>query len=86
MTARHEVSAMSSKRSATVFVSPDLKFYSLRDGPASIEEHYSKRAGKSQPMDIEWAKDGITGELFIFQARPETVHSTNRKTLSKPIA
>jgi len=40
-----------------------------------IEDHYSKRAGRSQPMDIEWAKDGITGELFILQARPETVHT-----------
>ena len=43
----------------------------------SIEEHYSKRAGRHQPMDIEWAKDGITGELFILQARPETVHGQN---------
>jgi len=34
-----------------------------------IEEHYNK------PMDIEWAKDGVTGRLFIVQARPETVHS-----------
>lgn len=41
----------------------------------AIEDHYSKRAGKHQPMDIEWAKDGITGELFILQARPETVHA-----------
>jgi pyruvate, water dikinase len=40
-----------------------------------IEEHYSERAGHRQPMDIEWAKDGFTGELFIVQARPETVHS-----------
>ena len=40
-----------------------------------IEDHYSKLAGKHQPMDIEWAKDGITGELFILQARPETVQS-----------
>lgn len=40
-----------------------------------IEDHYSKRAGKHQPMDIEWAKDGVTGELFILQARPETVHA-----------
>src|SRR6187549_907236 len=43
----------------------------------AIEDHYSKRAGKSQPMDIEWAKDGITGELFILQARPETIHGQN---------
>lgn len=41
----------------------------------AIEDHYSKLAGKSQPMDIEWAKDGVTGELYILQARPETVHT-----------
>jgi pyruvate,water dikinase len=40
-----------------------------------IEDHYTQKAGKFKPMDIEWAKDGITGELFIVQARPETVHS-----------
>ncbi|RJO58965.1 phosphoenolpyruvate synthase [Candidatus Parcubacteria bacterium] len=40
-----------------------------------IEEHYSQRAGKFKPMDMEWAKDGETQELFIVQARPETVTS-----------
>ena len=40
-----------------------------------IEQHYSKRAGKSVPMDIEWAKDGENGQLFVVQARPETVQS-----------
>jgi pyruvate,water dikinase len=45
-----------------------------------IEDHYSERAGHPQPMDIEWAKDGISGELFIVQARPETVHSTKSLT------
>ncbi len=40
-----------------------------------IEDHYSKLARHPQPMDIEWAKDGVTRELFILQARPETVHS-----------
>jgi pyruvate,water dikinase len=40
-----------------------------------IEDHYSKKAGANRPMDIEWAKDGISGELFIVQARPETVQS-----------
>ncbi len=44
-----------------------------------IEEHYANKAGRPQPMDIEWAKDGKTGELFILQARPETVHATARK-------
>lgn len=46
-----------------------------------IEEHYSNRAGRSQPMDIEWAKDGITGELFILQARPETVHAQKQENV-----
>jgi len=41
----------------------------------AIEDHYSKKAGKERPMDIEWAKDGISGDLFIVQARPETVQS-----------
>lgn len=40
-----------------------------------IEDHYSRLADAPVPMDIEWAKDGVTGELFIVQARPETVHS-----------
>jgi pyruvate,water dikinase len=40
-----------------------------------IEEHYSKRADRPTPMDIEWAKDGRSGQLFIVQARPETVHA-----------
>ncbi|WP_084235569.1 phosphoenolpyruvate synthase [Papillibacter cinnamivorans] len=40
-----------------------------------IEDHYSGHAGKDRPMDIEWAKDGGSGELFIVQARPETVQS-----------
>jgi pyruvate,water dikinase len=40
-----------------------------------IENHYSAKKGHYQPMDMEWAKDGKTGELFIVQARPETVQS-----------
>ncbi len=40
-----------------------------------IEEHYGR------PMDIEWAKDGYSGDLFIVQARPETVHSTKGTVL-----
>jgi len=41
----------------------------------AIEDHYTKKAGETRPMDIEWAKDGNTGDLFIVQARPETVQS-----------
>ncbi len=40
-----------------------------------IEDHYSAKRGQATPMDIEWAKDGRTGELFIVQARPETVQA-----------
>lgn len=45
-----------------------------------IEHHYTARRGQPTPMDIEWAKDGETGELFIVQARPETVHSRRTET------
>ncbi len=44
----------------------------------AIEEHYTRKAGRDTPMDIEWAKDGITGDIFIVQARPETVQSRKR--------
>jgi pyruvate,water dikinase len=40
-----------------------------------VEDHYSHKQNRWVPMDLEWAKDGITGELFIVQARPETVQS-----------
>jgi pyruvate, water dikinase len=40
-----------------------------------VEDHYSTKRGHPVPMDLEWAKDGTTGELFILQARPETVQS-----------
>jgi len=40
-----------------------------------IEDHYSAKRGCPTPMDMEWAKDGLTGELFIVQARPETVQA-----------
>ncbi|MBC7823331.1 MAG: phosphoenolpyruvate synthase, partial [Candidatus Parcubacteria bacterium] len=40
-----------------------------------IEDHYANVRGTDSPMDIEWAKDGETGDLFIVQARPETIHS-----------
>jgi len=46
-----------------------------------IENHYSTLAGEYRPMDIEWAKDGRDGRLYIVQARPETVQS--RKSTTK---
>lgn len=44
-----------------------------------IEKHYSQEAGEYRPMDMEWAKDGVSGELYIVQARPETVQSQRMK-------
>jgi pyruvate,water dikinase len=40
-----------------------------------IEDHYGAKHGRPTPMDVEWAKDGRTGELFVVQARPETVQA-----------
>jgi pyruvate,water dikinase len=57
----------------------DYEVLQLARWACVIEDHYSGRAGRRQPMDIEWAKDGRTGETFILQARPETVHSTRRE-------
>ncbi|MFH7241325.1 MAG: phosphoenolpyruvate synthase [Spirulina sp.] len=62
---------------------PDRKKFCISDDEALtlakwaciIEDHYSAHRGKETPMDIEWAKDGMTGELYIVQARPETVQS-----------
>ena len=52
----------------------------LAEWALRIEEHYSRKRGVDMPMDIEWAKDGVTGDLFIVQARPETVHSQHQIT------
>ncbi|MEA2048860.1 MAG: phosphoenolpyruvate synthase [Campylobacterota bacterium] len=45
-----------------------------------IENHYSKQAGYDKPMDMEWAKDGLDGHIYIVQARPETVESKKEST------
>jgi pyruvate, water dikinase len=45
----------------------------------AIEAHYSATAGRLTPMDIEWARDGEDGRLYILQARPETVHRAERR-------
>ena len=48
-----------------------------------IEDHYSAVRGTYTPMDIEWAQDGLTGDLFIVQARPETVQSQKADNILK---
>jgi pyruvate,water dikinase len=57
----------------------DDNILTLAQWALAIEDHYSERAGRATPMDIEWAEDGRTGELFILQARPETVHSRDQR-------
>ncbi|MEX1183183.1 MAG: phosphoenolpyruvate synthase [Gemmatimonadota bacterium] len=47
----------------------------LAEWACIVEDHYSSRRGEPTPMDMEWAKDGETGDLYLVQARPETVHS-----------
>jgi phosphoenolpyruvate synthase len=57
------------------FAISDAEALQLARWACRIEAHYSARRGQPTPMDIEWAKDGLSGELFILQARPETVES-----------
>ncbi|MFN6482643.1 MULTISPECIES: phosphoenolpyruvate synthase [unclassified Nostoc] len=57
------------------FALNDEEILQLANWACLIEDHYSQVHGISTPMDIEWAKDGITNQLFIVQARPETVQS-----------
>jgi len=69
--------------------SKEVEMFSINDDEVlllakwclEIEKYFSETHGKYQPMDIEWAKDGDTGELFIVQARPETVQSTKDKSV-----
>jgi pyruvate,water dikinase len=56
----------------------DQDVLTLADYAIKIEKHYSAKAGQTRPMDMEWAKDGIDGQLYIVQARPETVESQKR--------
>ena len=62
-----------------VFCLSDAEVLQLARFAATIEQHYSQQAGEWRPMDIEFAKDGITGGLYIVQARPETVHSSRKR-------
>jgi pyruvate, water dikinase len=60
------------------FCLDDAQILQLAKWVTHIEEYYSFRKGRWCPMDVEWAIDGLTNELYVVQARPETIHS--RKT------
>lgn len=53
----------------------DAEAIELADFAVRIEDHYSSKAGRLMPMDMEWAKDGLDGKLYLVQARPETAAS-----------
>lgn len=63
------------------FVLDDEEILQLARWAVVIEQHYSRRLGRPCPMDMEWAKDGVSGELYIVQARPETVQSLKNNSV-----
>jgi pyruvate, water dikinase len=66
---------ITSEEERSHFCINDQDVLTLADYAIKIEKHYSAKAGLSRPMDMEWAKDGVDGLLYIVQARPETVVS-----------
>jgi pyruvate,water dikinase len=62
------------------FVLRDEEVLQLARWACAVEDHYSTLYGTPTPMDMEWAKDGVTGELFLLQARPETGHAREGTT------
>ena len=55
----------------------------LADYAIKVENHYSQKAGFDKPMDMEWAKDGSDGYIYMVQARPETVESQQSGSILK---
>ena len=80
---RHASEGTGSQLGNEAVAEADQLRFAISDGDALtlarwaclIEGHYSQIRGQATPMDLEWAKDGLSGELFILQARPETVES-----------
>lgn len=66
------------KQEREMFTISDDEILQLAKWGMEIEKHYTQRSGHPMPMDMEWAKDGVTGELFIVQARPETVQAEKK--------
>ena len=65
------------------FVLTDEQILTLAKWGKNIEEYYTKKRGSPSPMDIEWGLDGRTNELFILQARPETVQVSKDRGIVK---
>ena len=63
------------------FCLADDEVLTLADYVVRIEKHFSARAAADVPVDVEWAKDGLDGRIYIVQARPETVAARRSPTL-----
>lgn len=63
------------------FCISDEEALTLADYAIKVERLYSEKAEHDKPMDMEWAKDGLDGELYMVQARPETVASQKHGTV-----
>ncbi len=61
----------------------DDEVLEIADYAIKIEEMYSEQRGRPSPMDIEWAKDGVDGLIYVVQARPETVQSKDQRLVHK---
>lgn len=70
-----------SKEEMEHFAITDEDVMVLADYTIKVEKHYSQEAGYEKPMDMEWAKDGLDGEIYMVQARPETVESQKKGTV-----
>jgi pyruvate,water dikinase len=62
----------------------DEEILELSRACLEVEDHFSKGSLRRRPMDIEWAKDGLNGRIYLVQARPETVHSLRPSPGKKP--
>ncbi len=73
------------EQDAQKFCLTDQEIIALARQVLIIEEYYSQRKGSWSPMDVEWAKDGLDGQMYIVQARPETVQvfKESKKTLQQ---
>ncbi|MGM5484571.1 MAG: phosphoenolpyruvate synthase [Nanobdellota archaeon] len=80
---KHTKNVAVDKTHRNQFILTEDEILTLARWATTIEDHYSEKKGKLTPMDMEWAKDGESGELFVVQARPETVHSQKDMSVLK---
>lgn len=66
-----------SKSEQMAFALSDEEALTIAKAVCAIEDFYSAQKGNFSPMDVEWAKDGKDGKIYIVQARPETIHGTH---------